>query len=368
MNKLRKAIIGVAAAGIWAFALVQVAFPSIRMDGTLFASPPGQEDSGEVIQIYDAAVPLAGGASLEDGKTNNGWLSVAEGQLVNDKAEPFQLRGMSSHGISWYPQYTGIESIASTKTYGANVFRVAMYADDDAGNYNSNAKDQETNKTALYAAVDNALRCDMYAIIDWHVLNLENPLANADLAVAFFDEVSRRYAEEPGVIYEICNEPNGETTWEDITAYAERVVPVIRDSSPKALIIVGTPQFSSDLGASMESPLPYENVMYAYHYYSRLAEDNYQYTLDAAMEAKHPVFVSEWGVGSDTDGIIESDVEYAEQFVAYLNEHGISWVNWSLCNKDESFSAIRPDVSDLGGWVEDDLTTSGRIAFGALKP
>lgn len=366
MKKLSKAIIGIAAAGLWAFALVQVAFPSIRTDGVSFTST-GREDLGEVIEIYDAAIPLAGGFSLEDGKTSNGWLSVEEGRLVNEKSDPIQLRGMSSHGISWYPQYTGVESIASTKTYGANVFRVAMYADDDAGNYNTDVGNQETNKALVYAAAENALRCDMYAIIDWHVLTLENPLLNADLAVAFFDEVSKRYADEPGIIYEICNEPNGDTTWEDISAYAEKVIPVIRKNSPKALIIVGTPSFSADLSASMESPLPYENVMYAYHYYSDPAKDHYIYSLNNALEAKHPVFVSEWGVGSET-GLTDSGEEYAEQFVAYLNEHGISWINWSLCNKEEPFSAIRSDVSDLGGWTFDDLTTSGRIAFSALKP
>lgn len=52
--------------------------------------------------------------------------------------------------------------------------------------------------------------------------------------------------------------------WADIKKYAESVIPVIRKYAENALIIVGTPNYSSNLNGALLNPLPYDNVMYAY--------------------------------------------------------------------------------------------------------
>ena len=225
--------------------------------------------------------------------------------------------------------------------------------------------DKTNNKQALYAALNSTLQLDMYAIVDWHIYNQGNPLYRVDCAIEFFDEISSRYANEPGVIYEICNEPNGRTTWDDVYAYAEQVIPVIRKNVPGAIIIVGTPSFSTDIDAAIQKPLPYDNIMYTYHYYSGHSLDGYLTTLKKTMQKNFPIFITEWGIGKDTTST-SLELEHAENFLAYVNQHGISWANWSLCNKDEPFSAIRPDVNTLGGWTLDDLTVSGKMVFEAL--
>ena len=194
-----------------------------------------------------------------NGVKENGRLRVEGTKILNQRGEALQLRGLSSHGMHWYPQYVNIRALWDIKNRGANLFRVAMYADSNYGGYNDNRRSMELNKNILWLAVENSLAADLYTIIDWHLLEDENPLLKVDQAIAFFAEVSRLYANEPGIIYEICNEPNGSTTWQDISQYAEKVIPEIRKNAPDAIIIVGTPKYSTDILKVLESPLPYDN-------------------------------------------------------------------------------------------------------------
>jgi len=217
----------------------------------------------------------------------------------------------------------------------------------------------------LYHTIRNALAADMYVVADWHLLEDENPLSLIDKAIPFFDELSQLYADEPGVIYEICNEPNGSTTWEDIKAYANMVIPVIRKNAPDAIIIVGTPEYSGALQDAVADPLSYHNIMYSYHYYSGLSGDSFYAMLDMAKEHGLPVFISEWGICTDPSSG-QMDYENAKAFIEYMEQNQLSWANWSLTNKAEDYSAIRPEVTKTSGWTEEDLTEGGRLIFAAL--
>ena len=72
-----------------------------------------------------------------------------------------------------------------------------------------------------------------------------DPNQNKDEAIAFFKEMAETFTNNDNVLYEICNEPNGGTSWESIKAYAEEVMPVIREKRPDAVILVGTPDMES---------------------------------------------------------------------------------------------------------------------------
>lgn len=361
-SKVIRTIAGVAVFCLWGISLLDVFLPN-GLSG-LAMIRPAQTQSEALYELADPAIPLAS-AAQDNGVSGHGQLSVANGGLVDSAGEPVQLRGMSSHGLAWYPQYTQSASIGSTRAYGANVFRIAMYVDQDSGNYTMKSADRNKNREAMYAAIDNTLGLDMYAIADWHMLEEENPMDRVDCAVEFFAELSQQYAGEPGLIYEICNEPNGDTTWDDVYEYASLVVPTIREHSPEAVIIVGTPSHSTDLRGAIENPVPYDNVLYAYHYYTGIAKGDYAQNLQNAIDAGLPIFISEWGMGSE-ENKDELEMEHAVSFLDYLKENGISWTNWSLSNKDESFSAIRSDVSKLSGWTYSDLTDSGKIVFEAF--
>ena len=298
---------------------------------------------------------------IKDGVKMHGALKVEGVQLKDEAGNDVQLRGLSSHGILWYPDYANYASIMETKKYGANMFRIAMYSDDRAGGYVQNP---ELSKRLVYQAVENVLSADMYAIVDWHILNDENPNTNIEKAKEFFSEITATYKNNSGIIYEICNEPNGDTTWEDIERYANEIIPIIRNNAPDAIILVGTPDYSYSI-TKIEKKLDYSNIMYSFHFYAGQYDDSYENMIVNVQNAGIPVFVSEWGINTQNDK--EGAMQQGKKFAEYINSEKISFAAWSLCNKDECFSAIKPECIKYNGWSDSDFTEVGKVIFSALK-
>ena len=286
-------------------------------------------------------------------------LWTKDGKLVDDKGKPVTLRGVSTHGIGWFPQYINANAFLSVKKNGGNVIRAAMYTDTDTGYLH----DPHTSMLLMEQAVENAVALDMYVIADWHILSDGDPNAHLAEAITFFDALASKYRDCPNLIYEICNEPNG-VDWEAIKNYAYAIVPVIRQYSAKALIIVGTPGYSYDIEIASKDPLPMEGIMYSFHYYT--GEKERFDGLDEAVKSGLPVFVSEWGMGLDKDG--NHALDEGREFAKMLNEKGLSWCAWSLCNKDECYSLLSPDCTKLGAFTEDDLSDAGLVVWDAMRP
>ena len=294
----------------------------------------------------------------ENGKEQLVQLYVKDGKLTDGSGKKVQLRGASTHGINWFSEYINPAAFNSVKKAGGNVMRLAMYTDEDGGYLRA----PEENIKKIKQGIETAKYLDMYAIVDWHILSDGDPNAHLNEAITFFDAIASSYAGDPAVIYEICNEPN-HVWWDQIKQFAYAIVPVIRQYSPEALILIGTPDYASDLSSAMEDPFPAENVMYTYHYYA--GEKQGYDVLKKAVDDGFPVFVSEWGVGNGADGKLAEETGSA--FARYLNSNNISWCAWSLCNKDEPYSLISPGCGKLGGFLEEDLSASGKIIFKALE-
>ena len=290
-------------------------------------------------------------------------LQVSGGVLVDAKERPVTLRGMSTHGLGWYPRYLNAGAMKTLKQYGANVIRLAMYTETSSGYL-----EEPRNLDFVYIGIENAIAENLYVIVDWHILSDGNPLTHMEEAIAFFSEISERYGQTPNILYEICNEPNGDTTWEDIAAYAAMVIPAIRKNAPEAVVLVGTPNYSSRLRDAMASPLPFSNLLYSCHKYidvSPEAEHSQEYWLQKAVETGFPVFVTEWGInGSEGENM---DLANARQFVKFLNENQISWCGWALSNAEEIHGTISPDSDKLSGWGWEDLTPGGRLMFSSFR-
>lgn len=336
--------------------------------------------TGVVVLAGVLASFLVGGCFYA--KAEEGWkgvsaygqLSVRDGKLYSEKAKKnVQLRGISSHGLSWYPEFTAREALRTVKQWGANLYRAAMYTDQEGGYlYGPDAA-----KARLYTAVDNALAEDMYAIADWHTLRDQNPLDHVEEAKIFFREISAHYGNNPGVIYEICNEPNGDTTWADVKRYAEQVIPVIRANAPNAVILCGTLDHSANLDGPLNDPIADQNLMYNLHFYSDVSKEksfNSVYE-EKLLHAKLPIFVSEWGIeyGKLDDTHITSprdsrlSFKEAREFAAFLKKNEISWTYWSLSNKAEAHSIVLPSSAKKSNWESKDLTPSGTLVRSLLS-
>lgn len=299
-----------------------------------------------------------------NGATYNGWLKTNGNALENEHGKPIQLRGVSSHSLDWFYDVITYDNLKYLKdNWNINVFRIAIYTDVDGKGY---IHSPESTKNKVYSIIDMAVNLDMYVIVDWHILKDNNPQIYKSEAINFFDEVSKKYANTSNVIYEICNEPNGNNvTWDnDIKPYANEVIPVIRNNSKKSLIIVGTPYWCTNIQSAANNTLNFENIVYSCHFYAGSHGDDLRKQIDYCINNNVPIFVSECGL-TDASGNGNLFFDKFNEWIDYMNSNNISWVYWSFSNKAESSSILLPnsdetDKLDTVNYdIENSLTTAG---------
>jgi len=296
-----------------------------------------------------------------------GRLTVTGNRLTGRSGETAQLRGVSTHGLAWYPQYVNEDAFRTLRDdWGCSVVRLAMYTAEYGGYCSSDAAQQEKMRALIDKGVQAATNLGMYVIIDWHILSDGNPNAHVGEAKAFFAEMAQKYGSYGNVLYEICNEPNGGTSWQQIKTYAAAVLPVIRQYDSTGVVLVGTPTWSQDVDLAAADPLTgYGNVMYTLHFYAATHRDALRAKLQKALNAGLPVFVSEFGV-CDASGNGGLDTASADTWMTLLNKYGVSWCCWSLSNKNESSALLLSSTAKTSGWTQSELSAEGKWLLGAL--
>lgn len=294
----------------------------------------------------------------ETGKTPyeaHGRLQVVGTKLVDQYGNPYQLKGASTHGMAWFPQYVSYDTFKYLKeSFGVNVVRLAMYT----AEYNGYSEGGDKNylKNLVKQGVQAATDLGLYVIIDWHILADQTPHKYKGDAVEFFREMSSTYKNYDNVIYEICNEPNGSTSWADIKAYANEIIPVIRANDKDAIIIVGTPTWSQDVDlASKDKITGYDNIMYALHFYAATHKQWLRDKAQAAINNGCALFVSEFSI-CDASGSGGIDVNEANKWIEFLNKNNISYVGWNLSNKAETSAMFQSWCGKISGFDDSELT------------
>ena len=330
----------------------------------------GKMDKVETTDKTDKTLDVTGGVAESDTKKtaedgtpfdNHGQLSVKGTDIVDESGSKYQLKGVSTHGITWFPDYVNKDAFQSIRDdWDANLVRLAMYTDTGDSNGYCSGGDKDSIRGLVDAGVTAATELGMYVIIDWHILNDNNPNSHIDDAKEFFDDVSAKYSSNHNVIYEICNEPNGGTSWADIKSYAETIIPVIRKNDKNAIIIVGTPNWSQDVDIVSEDPITgYDNIMYAVHFYAATHKDDLRNKVKTAISNGLPVFVSEFSL-CDASGNGGIDYDSSDVWFDLINDNNLSYASWSLCNKNETSALIKPDSTATSTITIDDLSDTGK--------
>lgn len=323
----------------------------------------GKIAAGMAVCIIGASfVPVSAAA----GPSECGALRVEGTQLVDENGSPIQLKGLSTHGIAWFPQYVNEAAFQEFhEQWNANVIRLAMYT----AEYNGycTGGDKEQLRQLIRDGVNYAKNQDMYVIVDWHILSDQNPQQNKEEAKNFFAEMTAEFGDTDHILYEICNEPNGGTSWADIKAYAEEVIPVIREHDKDAIIIIGTPNWSQYVDQAAADPITgHENLMYTLHYYAATHKDDLRQKMKDAVNAGLPIFVSEYGI-CDASGNGAIDLTQANAWVEAMDELGISYVGWNISNKNETSAIFKQDCQKVSGFTEEDLSPSGTWLYHMLN-
>jgi len=305
---------------------------------------------------------------FNDGKTpveRYGSLSVSGTHLCSSSGKAIQLCGMSSHGLHWYGKYANKDVLKWLRDdWNADLWRAAMYVSGNGGYVQNNGIARK-----VIDSIEAAKELGLYVIVDWHVLQERDPLLYVNQAEEFFEKIASTYADCPNIIYEICNEPNGdEVTWEgNIKPFAQRIIPIIRKHCDN-VIVVGTPVWSSDVRSAAKSPIDAKNIMYTLHFYAGSHGEDSRNVAEEAIKAGLPIFVTEWGTtqASGDGGVYEKETL---EWMRFLAKHKISWANWSVNNKGEDSGALKynKDRDGKGGWSEEDLQASGILVRKILR-
>ncbi|MBR1548074.1 MAG: glycoside hydrolase family 5 protein [Prevotella sp.] len=297
-------------------------------------------------------------AVAQDPVKRYGQLQVRGTQLCDQHGQPVILRGVSLGWHNLWPRFYNKKIVQTLKQdWHCSVVRAAMgiLIED---NYLENP---EFAMQCMTPVIESAIKQNVYVIIDWHSHHLKTSEAKE-----FFGRMAQKYGRHPHIIYEIYNEPV-EDSWADLKKYAAEVIGEIRRYDPDNIILVGCPHWDQDIHLVAESPLQgFSNIMYTVHFYAATHGDNLRKRTEAAVRSGVPVFISESGATEATgDGKIDPVSE--EQWIQMCERLGISWVCWSISDKNETCSMLLPRATATGPWADDVIKEYGRLVKGLLS-
>ena len=280
-----------------------------------------------------------------------GQLSIKGNYIMSEFGDTVQLRGMSLFWSQWMGKYYNAETVKWLKDdWNCTVIRAALGVENDG--YLTNPKEE---KRKIEEVVDAAIELGVYVIIDYHS---HEAYKNPEAAKTFFSEMSKKYGKYPNVLYEIFNEPLQDVSWVNkLKPYSENVLKSIRENDPDNIVICGTRVWSQMASEAADAPIADKNVAYTLHFYAVSHGQSLRDEAEKALAKGIAIVVTEFGDCDYTgDGVLGYD--QTNEWFAFMDKHKISWCNWSVSDKVETASILKPH-KELTGWYDEDLTPSG---------
>ena len=302
---------------------------------------------------------LKAGASAATPVQKWGQLQVVGTQLCDRHAKPVVLRGVSMGWHNFWPRFYNPQAVSwIAKDWHATVVRAAM----GTINNNNYIDNPQHALDCVERVIDGAIKSGIYVIIDWH----SHKLQTAE-AVKFFGMMARKYGNRPNVIYEIYNEPV-EDSWESLKDYARQVIGEIRKYDADNIVLIGCPHWDQDIDKVAASPLTgFTNVMYTVHFYAATHKQELRDRMVNAIHAGVPVFVSE-SAAMEASGDGPLDAAEWQRWIDTMERLQVSWVNWSVSDKDETCSILLPQAKSTGNWnINSVVKPWGKMVRTALR-
>jgi len=365
------------------------------------------------------------GGSSDIVKTK-GWLQVKNNKLYNQPGNKVvQLKGMSAFWMNWdegkkFANHYVIGELINN--WDITVYRASMgvrpidpkESGDLLTPLTGYVDYPEKNLETLENVIESCIRRGIYVIVDWHV---HDALASANYAAAldFFDYISDKYSNTKNIIYEVWNEPGREGhkagnrmyTWSgDIKPYCKEIIEIIRGNGANNIIICPSPCWCQWTDEVDEDPFTSsdfpghssyaKNIMYSFHFYAGSHTPNGMNPNDLGLpDGKDfnpelpwqpnadpfsrlnssineiPIFVTEWGTtlydGGQKETSKKAYTKSSDVWIKYMKDNGVSWCNWSICDKNEGASALKSGASVFGNWSSSNLSDSGKYIKGKIQ-
>ena len=288
----------------------------------------------------------------------HGRLHVDKTQLKDEHGNDVVLRGMSFGWHNFWPRFYNAGAVKWLHNdWSCTVLRAAMGVE-PANGYLQKPDD---SKNKIEAVVDAAINEGIYVIIDWHCHHIQ-----LEAAKIFFKEIAQKYGKYPNVIYELFNEPET-ATWPEVKAYSTELISMIRAIDPDNIILVGCPHWDQDINLPADDAITgFKNIMYTMHFYAGTHKQWLRDRTDYALSKGLPVFISE-SAGMEASGDGKIDTDEWQKWIDWAEKNKISWITWSVSDKNETCSVLQAGAASEGGWKDSDLKQSGIMARQYLR-
>lgn len=273
------------------------------------------------------------------------WLSTRGNRIVDESGATVRLRGVNLAGFEY--SKTGDKQDDATfdrlAAMGANFVRVPIN------------QDWALSDPAYLERLDDVARKandrGIYVMFDMHWYDgHQQPIPNAE-SVRMWRQLAHRYAEQPGVIFDLHNEPQF-LGWGDYAPWAESIVEAMRSVHPRSLIVVEGTVYGGNLSGVMRRPLKADNIVYQAHAYGPVISGPFPGPrlwdhVFGRVADKYPVMIGEWG-GEPVE------TPYGKDLLAYMDRKGISWAAWNWGGATPSLVSDG-GLSPFGKMVEESL-------------
>jgi len=154
-----------------------------------------------LVSISFFSIPVLAGNPVDI----HGRLQVSGNRIIGEKSgDTVQLTGMSLFWHNWMGQYYTPKTIDwLVEDWRCSIVRAAIGVDFADGGVASPG-DISGGRKLAETVVQAANHRGIYSIIDWHSHHAPKHVADAK---GFFDTMAQRYGKDPGVIFELFNEP-----------------------------------------------------------------------------------------------------------------------------------------------------------------
>ena len=321
---------------------------------------------GAFAQIIPA-LPEPGKAPEKSPVAIHGALKVSNGQIVDKDNKAVTLRGMS---LFWANTGAGDqyynENVISwlIHDWKVSVIRAAIgVAKKDAtfdGNVGYADGDSSGMVNKATSIIEACIKRGVYVLVDWHTHNADGAKDKNNKGAEFLGNIAKKYGQYPNVLFEPFNEPLQVGAGE-VVSYVTPIVTEIRKHSQN-IIIVGSPNWSQQ---PQNVSVSGTNIAYSFHFYTKThGKGTYSGNINSAMSSGKAVLVTEFGTtaadgGSNMSGV---DLSGTNDWITFLEEKKVGWMNWSICNLKESSAALSGSGGGGGPWTESMLSESGKWA------
>lgn len=291
-------------------------------------------------------------------------LHIQKNQILDASAHPLLLRGAQIESAFtftalWLHHVSPFSVLnppvfAAMHTWGMNALRIPI----------SNWMYQIPNYLKdLDIVISQANTAGLYVVIDDH----DNDQAGSPYGsganvpkaenVLFWENIATRYKNNPGVLFDILNEPKvpnwntwlhgggtitGSTGKTAVMLGMQDLVDGIRSVGAQQLLIVEAPPGTNGFSGIGNGVIQDPNIIYSVHHYFNDTHDNIN-RIPSGWDAKfgnlsatYPVYLGEWAfVPNSTHPVFCRNLTTAQArslvvtFLTYMKQHQVSWTAWS---------------------------------------